>query len=947
MTREPFILRKKRVFESVFRTPVISQPTPVATPVTGFTAAGQAFGGPLSLDSTRFPNYSVQESNLRTPEGLIGVAGGRADHVRDQAHWDRSWHTVTLLLVIPGVPSDHDFVEAWELRSVDAGFSEALKDLLDPQTRLPFATHVEDIIAWNNNQLRQHFLQQVLPVLKTFEDLDSGKLLLRVFKFLEIVQGVYINRLTMIDEEVVLSRGFSDIVPRFLRDLYGIINNSIAGKLSIPLKSLSKERVFDILGLPSPMENSEQKFELVPESNSTEEARNVFLQMVTCLQQVGLAGEAFQVIFAEVMNDAMSAYVYLGCKGIWSKEDLEAGDCLTVNSHPATNGRKGSTLPRNAHHAFPSQCAFNLCEWIENRYAKLAVQVFSILDSAMPNQVKVTWTQVEKWKEMGIRHLAELRINELFEIVAQWPHSSCALDDLRTAITTPQRRLHLTDVFVRTLNKKLLHPGASTLQILQTYISMISSFHSLDHSKVLLDRVAYPLQLYLCSREDTVRIIITGLLSDTEDSQGNPVRPGGDRLVELAGLLHKGEEQSRQRANDEELDWHDMDWQPDPSDAGPGYKRSKSADIIGTLIGALGSQDVFIKEFQNIIGEHLLKNDGSFEKEVSLPLPYLWYALSNTLQSKVLNLLKVRFGEASLQGCEVMLKDIQDSARVNVIVRGSEQLDPSDEEINIAKSDSDIEHTGDVNPEGLLKPSLHAKILSRLFWPQLHDESHRIPDEIVRLQRLYERGFENLKSSRKLTWLHALGQATVELELTDRKIVEEVHTWQASVIWAFQSDEVGGGAVRRSVQELTHCLEMEEPLVRNALKFWANKLVLQEIEKDVFSVLETLNQEDRDRSNAQAAASAAAAADESTDETALMADNGITPENAQMYWQFIQGMLKNSSRQMPLQQIATMLRMLIADGFPYSNEELQLFLGRKIADGELEFAGGKYRLKKA
>jgi anaphase-promoting complex subunit 2 len=57
-------------------------------------------------------------------------------------------------------------------------------------------------------------------------------------------------------------------------------------------------------------------------------------------------------------------------------------------------------------------------------------------------------------------------------------------------------------------------------------------------------------------------------------------------------------------------------------------------------------------------------------------------------------------------------------------------------------------------------------------------------------------------------------------------------------------------------------------------------------------------------------------------------------------------MLKNSSSQMPLQQIATMLKMLIADGFPYSNEELQVFLGTKVADGELEFAGGKYRLKK-
>ena len=112
-------------------------------------------------------------------------------------------------------------------------------------------------------------------------------------------------------------------------------------------------------------------------------------------------------------------------------------------------------------------------------------------------------------------------------------------------------------------------------------------------------------------------------------------------------------------------------------------------------------------------------------------------------------------------------------------------------------------------------------------------------------------------------------------------------------------------------------------------------------------MLETLNQEDRARSNAQAAASAAAAAGDGLDDAAaLVADEGITAEKGQMYWQFIRGMLKNSSSQMPLGQIAMMLKMLIPEGFPYSNEELQGFLGRKVSEGELEFVGGKYRLKK-
>ena len=293
-----------------------------------------------------------------------------------------------------------------------------------------------------------------------------------------------------------------------------------------------------------------------------------------------------------------------------------------------------------------------------------------------------------------------------------------------------------------------------------------------------------------------------------------------------------------------------------------------------------------------------------------------------------------------------MLKDIQDSGRVDSVIRRNERLDTSEQELSAARGHLDMSEEDNINPEGLLKPSLHAKILSRLFWPQLHDEDYRVPEDIAELQKLYEHGFESLKTARKLTWLHALGQATVELELTDRTIIEEVHTWQAAIIWEFQSDEPGDTTLKRSVEELVHNLKMEETLVRNALKFWTNKLVLQEVRKDIFAVLETLNQEDRARSNAQATAATAAVPDESADDTALMGNDGITTERMQMYWQFIQGMLTNSSSQMPLQQIAMMLKMLIVDGFPYSNEELQEFLGQKVADGELELVGGKYKLKK-
>ena len=193
-----------------------------------------------------------------------------------------------------------------------------------------------------------------------------------------------------------------------------------------------------------------------------------------------------------------------------------------------------------------------------------------------------------------------------------WPNSNGGIEDLRFAVTTPPRRLQLTDAFSAALQKRLLHSGRSTLDILRTYIAMIRTFHKLDHSRVLLDRVAYSLQLYLCTREDTVRIIVAGLLSSPKEVNTEAQK---HKLVELVDLLYDPDQYRSERQDDE---WDDLTWVPPPIDAGSNYKRRKSEDVIGTLIGALGSADVFIKEFQNIIGQRLLSEQVGFEQEIGV-----------------------------------------------------------------------------------------------------------------------------------------------------------------------------------------------------------------------------------------------------------------------------------------------------------------------------------------
>lgn len=578
--------RNRRVFESVFGTPDISLPTPQSTPATGFTAPGQSWGGP--------PPATIDEKLRAEPPRALFP---RVDsHVEDQVKWDRAWHIVTHTLSLPHFRSEGLDTETLKPTpdQLNEKFFAALEQVISPGTCLPRARQTEDVVVWYTAQVRHDFLHQVLPILRRLMGkYDQEELLGRSIKALEMANRQYFHGFWFVTQGIEsLAPGESTVVTeKFKRDLNAIVSHSVMEQLGLALTAVLRKQVFKVLGLP--VTKSRKSPGIQNEGPETETARQDMLGLVEALRNVGLAGERFQVIFAEIMNDVMTEYVQRGCKGIWTPNEPA--------KNKTTSGGRDSILPRNAHHNSPSQCVTELCEWIEDRYARLAVQVFSVLKL----KGSVTWADKEKYKEMCIGRLAELRINELFDVVVSWPNSSGALDDLRTAITTPQRRLHLTEVFAKTLQERLLHPGTSTLQILQTYISMIWSFHALDHSKVLLDRVAYPLQLYLCSREDTIRIIITGLLADTNDAEGNPVENGGDKLVELAHLLKDGIPETG--ANDEELDWHDMEWTPDPVDAGPGYKRSKNADVIGTLIGFLGDQEVFIKEFQNIIGEYLIR----------------------------------------------------------------------------------------------------------------------------------------------------------------------------------------------------------------------------------------------------------------------------------------------------------------------------------------------------
>jgi anaphase-promoting complex subunit 2 len=141
-------------------------------------------------------------------------------------------------------------------------------------------------------------------------------------------------------------------------------------------------------------------------------------------------------------------------------------------------------------------------------------------------------------------------------------------------------------------------------------------------------------------------------------------------------------------------------WEPEPVESEAASSRGRRRpveDELGHLINIYGSKELFINEYRNMLAERLLSKVG----------------YDVTREMHTLELLKIRFGEASLHKCEVMLKDLLDSKRIN----GNVKAPPAPG--TPAARDT-------ASSEVLQKSPLDATIVSALFWPPFANEGARL-----------------------------------------------------------------------------------------------------------------------------------------------------------------------------------------------------------------------------
>ncbi|KVH95643.1 Anaphase-promoting complex subunit 2, C-terminal, partial [Cynara cardunculus var. scolymus] len=499
--------------------------------------------------------------------------------------------------------------------------------------------------------------------------------------------------------------------------------------------------------------------------------------------------------------------------------------------------------------------------------------------------------------------LQDLRIAKLFEIIVDYPDSAPAIEDLKQCIEYTGQHSKLVDSFIFALQYRLLTAGASTNDILHQYVSTIKALRTIDPAGVFLEAVGEPIREYLRGRKDTIKCIVTML---TDGTGGNNNGPGnsGDSLLEE---LNRDEENQESAGLDDDINtddkqaWIDIQrfdvnlqtlfsWEPDPVEADPlkGSRYRRKVDVLGMIVGIIGSKDQLVNEYRVMLAEKLLnKTDYDIDTEI-----------------RTLELLKIHFGENSMQKCEIMLNDLIDSKRTNTNVKATiNQLAQTGAESQEHEASFDI---------------LDATIISSNFWPPIQDEAVNIPEPVDQLLSDYAKRYHEIKTPRKLLWKKNLGTVKLELEFEDRTLQFTVTPVHASIIMQFQDQKTSWTS-----KNLAAAIGVPVDTLQRRISFWISKGIIAESSgEDSNDHLYTL--------------------------VDSMADGGKTGINNEELVADDDAERSVASVEDQLRKEMTVYEMFCVSDPTYdkSLQQLQFFLSGLVAEEKLEFRDGMYFLKK-
>ncbi|XXG65538.1 hypothetical protein AAC387_Pa05g3213 [Persea americana] len=534
---------------------------------------------------------------------------------------------------------------------------------------------------------------------------------------------------------------------------------------------------------------------------------------------------------------------------------------------------------------------------------------------SIPSEGLIRWQL--RLEYFAYETLQDLRIGKLFEIIVDYPDSSPAIEDLKQCLEYTGQHSKLVDSFISSLRFRLLTAGASTNDILHQYVSTIKALRTIDPTGVFLEAVGEPISEYLRGRKDTIKCIVTMLTDGTGGHSNGPGNSGDSLLEELnrdAGNQENADCGDDFNTDDKQAWMNAERWEPDPVKADPlkSSRNRRKFDILGMMVNIIGSKDQLVNEYRVMLAEKLLnKSDYDIDSEI-----------------RTLELLKIHFGESSMQRCEIMLNDLIDSKRTNTNIKASMQ--PS--------------QRGTEQGEGISLALLDATIISSNFWPPILVESLNIPAAVDQLLSDYARRFHEIKTPRKLLWKKNLGTVKLELQFEDRTVQFTVAPVHAAIIMQFQEQTTW------TSKNLAAAIGVPVDMLNRRISFWISKGILSEMpgkESDdhVFTLVDDMVDTNRN-GVINGTCEELLVVDEEGERSVASVEEQLLKEMT-VYEKFILGMLTNFGS-MALDRIHNTLKMFcVAEpAYDKSLHQLQSFLSGLISEEKLELRDGMYFLKK-
>ncbi|XP_063934267.1 anaphase-promoting complex subunit 2-like isoform X2 [Zophobas morio] len=316
-------------------------------------------------------------------------------------------------------------------------------------------------------------------------------------------------------------------------------------------------------------------------------------------------------------------------------------------------------------------------------------------------------------------------------------------------------------------------------------------------------------------------------------------------------------------------DESDSDWEPEPRVS---YEKNSYEATI------YGSKERFAADYHAVLAETLLLSENcDLDKEL-----------------RNLELLKARFGEDLFLKCTVMLEDVAESRRLNAIL-GQREL------------------------------PLQTLIISKLFWPSLHEELFSPPLLVKRWLSQFDESFQKIKAARCLSYLMNYGTVELELVFGNKTFQYCVSPLLATIIIHFKEND------KISSAELATLLAVPPHVIKRKIAFWVNEGVLIEVGDSTYEI---------NQLGPHSPAQTSAICFER--DAAIPAEPPQEAEDLELCWKFVVGMLTNIGA-MSLKRIYSMLSMCVGESVP-KETAIKTYLQKRVIDGHLEYLAGNYSL---